>query len=125
MLVNRAHTLILQARLAISLAWVAGYVNVVAVMTCGFVVSHLTGNASALGRELVMSQWNGAALVAVLLLAFFAGAFVSGFAIELGRQRNWSSIYVLPAAIELALLVAFAVGVRRHDPAAPEAGATL
>ena len=125
MLANRAHTLILQARLAISLAWVAGYVNVVAVMTCGFVVSHLTGNASALGRELVMSQWNAAALVAVLLLAFFAGAFVSGFAIELGRQRNWSSIYVLPAAVELALLVAFAVGVRRHDPSAPEAGATL
>jgi len=125
MLANRAHTLILQARLAISLAWVAGYVNVVAVMTCGFVVSHLTGNASTLGRELILSQWSAAALMAVLLLAFFVGAFVSGFAIELGRQRNWSSIYVLPAAIELVLLTAFAIGVRRHDPSAPEAGATL
>ena len=125
MLANRAHTLILQARLAISLAWVAGYVNVVAVMTCGFVVSHVTGNASTLGRELILSQWSAAALMAVLLLAFFVGAFVSGFAIELGRQRNWSSIYVLPAAIELLLLTAFAIGVRRHDPSAPEAGATL
>ncbi len=125
MLVNRAHTFILQARLAISLAWVAGYVNLVALVTCGFVVSHLTGNASALGGELARAEWNPALLTAVLLCAFFVGAFVSGFAIEVGRQRNWSSIYVLPAAIELILLTAFAIGVRRHDPSAPEHGATL
>lgn len=125
MLVNRAHTFILQARLAISLAWVAGYVNVVAFMTCGYMVSHMTGHGTTLGRELAQGGWSAALLVAVLLAAFFAGAFVSGFAIELGRQRNWASIYVLPAAIELLLLTVFAFGVRWHDPATPEHGRTL
>lgn len=125
MIVDRAHSFILQARLAISLAWVAGYVNVVALLTCGFVVSHITGNATTLGSDLAQARWSAALLMAVLLLAFFVGAFISGFAIEFARQRNWASIYVMPAALELALLSAFAIGVRLHDPSSPEHGTTL
>lgn len=125
MLVNRAHTFILQARLAISLAWVAGYVNVVALVTCGTMVSHLTGHGTTLGRELVDGAWWAAALTAALFAAFFGGAFASGFAIELARQRGWSSIYVLPAALELLLLAAFTLGVRLHDPSQIEHGARL
>jgi uncharacterized membrane protein YoaK (UPF0700 family) len=125
MFAHRAHTFILQARLAISLAWVAGYVNLVALVTCGTMVSHLTGHGTMLGRELVDLSWWPAALTAVLFAAFFGGAFLSGFAVELGRQRNWASLYVLPAAIELVLLAVFAVGVRLHDPSAVEHGAAL
>lgn len=125
MLVNRAHTFILQARLAISLSWVAGFVNVIALITCGHMVSHLTGSATMLGREAVAAQWQTVGLMAALLGVFFIGAFVSGFAIEIGRQRNWASIYVLPAAIELLLLAAFATGVKWHDPSATEHGTTM
>lgn len=125
MLVNRAHTFILQSRLVISLAWVAGFVNVVALFTCGQVVSHMTGNATTLGSSIARSEWSLAALVSALLAAFFAGAFASGFAIELGRQRNWASIYVLPAMLEIGLLAIFAVGVQQHDVASPEHGARL
>jgi hypothetical protein len=42
MLVTRAHSFILQARLAISLALVAGYTNVVAIVTCGVVAVSYT-----------------------------------------------------------------------------------
>jgi uncharacterized membrane protein YoaK (UPF0700 family) len=125
MFVHRAHTFILQARLAISLAWVAGYVNLVALVTCGTMVSHLTGHGTALGRELVGLSWWPAALTSALFAAFFGGAFLSGFAVELGRRRGWPSLYVLPAALELALLVVFAVGVGLHDPSAVEHGAAL
>jgi len=125
MLAGRAHSFILQARLAISLAWVAGYVNVVALATCGYVVSHVTGNATSLGADLAGGSWELAALMGALLGAFFVGACLSGFAVELGRQRDWASIYVLPAAIELVLLAGFAVGVRLHDPSEPEHGAAL
>ena len=125
MLANRAHSLIVQSRLAISLAWVAGYVNTAAVLTCGVVTSHLTGHASNLGRDVAIRAWGDAALMAVLIGSFFMGALISGFALEIGRQRGWASIYVLPAAIELVLLGVFAVGVRMHDTAAPEVGGTL
>ncbi|MEY3144190.1 MAG: hypothetical protein RLY21_2683 [Planctomycetota bacterium] len=125
MLANRAHSIIVQSRLAISLAWVAGYVNTAAVLTCGVVTSHLTGHASNLGRDVALRAWSDAALMAALIGSFFLGALISGFALELGRQRGWVSIYVLPAAIEFVLLAAFAVGVRMHDTATPEVGGTL
>ena len=125
MLAGRAHSLLVQSRLAISLAWVAGFVNIVAVLTCGVVTSHVTGHASALGRDLADRAWGSAALMAAILGAFFLGALVSGFALELGRQRGWNSIYVLPAGIELVLLLVFAVGVRLHEGATPELGGRL
>lgn len=125
MLVIRAHSFILQARLAISLALVAGYTNVVAILTCGVVVSHMTGHAANLGREVVEGKFAAAALLATILVAFFVGAFISGLATEAGRLRGWSSIYVLPAAIEIALLCAFAVGVELHNPIAEEFGNRL
>lgn len=125
MLANRAHSLIVQSRLAMSLAWIAGYVNTAAVLTCGVVTSHVTGHASNLGRDVAQRAWTDAALMAALIGAFFVGALISGFALEVGRQRGWASIYVLPAAIELVLLAGFAVGVRLHDTTATEAGGTL
>ena len=92
MLANRAHSLIVRSRLAISLAWVAGYVNTAAVLTCGVVTSHLTGHASNLGRDVALRAWGDAALMAALIGSFFMGALISGFALELGRLRGWASI---------------------------------
>jgi uncharacterized membrane protein YoaK (UPF0700 family) len=100
-------------------------VNTSAVLTCGVVTSHVTGHASNLGRDVAQRAWSDAALVAALTAAFFVGAFISGLALEFGRRRGWASIYVLPAAIELALLGVFAAGVRLHDAAVTEAGGTL
>lgn len=105
----RAHSFLLQSRLAISLAWVAGFVNVVAVMVCGTVVSHVTGHASLLGKSVGDGVWHAVLVPSVLLAAFFLGAIVSGLAIEFGRQRGWASMYVLPASLELVLLMAFAL----------------
>jgi uncharacterized membrane protein YoaK (UPF0700 family)/anti-anti-sigma regulatory factor len=103
----RAHSFLLQARLAISLAWVAGFVNVVAVIVCGTVVSHVTGHASQVGRNIGEATWQAALVPAALIAAFFVGALASGFAIEFGRQRGWASVYVLPASMELVLLATF------------------
>lgn len=123
MIAARAHSFVLQARLAISLAAVAGYANVVAFLVCGVVVSHVTGHATHFGRDLAQGQWNALAFLLALLVAFFMGAFLSGLSTEIGRRRGWASIYVLPAAIEICLLVMFAIAVRMHDPDALGPGA--
>jgi len=125
MLATRANLIFVQSRLAVSLAWVAGYVNASAVLTCGVVTSHVTGHASTLGKDVAERSWTDAAFMVALIGAFFAGAMVSGFALEFGRRRRWRSIYVLPAAIEVLLLAAFAVGVRMHDTVEFEVGGTL
>jgi uncharacterized membrane protein YoaK (UPF0700 family)/anti-anti-sigma regulatory factor len=125
MFIAQAHSFMQQARLAITLAWVAGYTNVLSILTCGHVTSHASGTTSDLGQWVVRGTWDKAGFACFLLVSFFLGAMVSGGAIELGRRRTWESIYVLPMAIEAALLALFAVGVELHDAARVESGWAL
>lgn len=117
MFVAQAHSFTQQARLAITLAWVAGYTNVVSILACGHVTSHVSGTTSDLGHHLVEAlrgrgtSWGVVGFGAYLLVTFLVGAIVSGVSTELGRRKNWESIYVLPVAIQAALLAAFALGV--------------
>jgi uncharacterized membrane protein YoaK (UPF0700 family) len=107
--VRQAHSFAQQARLAITLAWIAGYTNIATIIICGTVTSHVSGTTSNLGRDLAEMKWTLAIEATGLLLAFFAGAMLSGFTTELGRRRGWESIYVLPMAIEALLLAAFSI----------------
>jgi uncharacterized membrane protein YoaK (UPF0700 family) len=124
-LVAQAHSFAQQARLAVTLAWVAGYTNILTLLTCAVVTSHVSGSASNLGFDLANGSWRLAAYAAFLLLTFFSGAVLSGLTTELGRRRAWESIYVLPMTIEAALLAAFALGVHLHDHNVPETGPAL
>src|SRR3954468_19634408 len=111
MFVSQAHSFKQQARLAITLAWVAGYTNIVAVLTCGTVISHASGTTSNLGHHIGTGEWHVAGYAFFLITTFFLGAAVSGFFTELGRRRGWESIYVLPMVAETVLLAIFAVGI--------------
>lgn len=110
MFVAQAHSFVQQARLAITLAWVAGYTNIVTIITCGEVTSHVSGTASNLGRDVAAGSWHLAGFCAFLLTTFLVGAMVSGFLTEVGRRRGWDSIYVLPMVAEALLLTGFAIG---------------
>ncbi len=109
MFVAQAHSFTQQARLAITLAWIAGYTNIVSILACGTVTSHVSGTTSNLGRDVAEGKWTLAAEALGILGAFFCGALLSGFTTELGRRRGWESIYVLPMAIEAFLLAMFAI----------------
>lgn len=116
MFIAQAHSFTQQARLAITLAWVAGYTNIIAFIACGTVTSHVTGNASNLGRHVVEGNWWSAAFMLFVLLSFFAGACISAILTEAGWRRGSESIYVLPTMVEAGLLAAFAVGLELHEP---------
>lgn len=111
MLSHKAHSFTQQARLAITLAWVAGYTNLVTILTCGTPTSHVTGIASQLGRDVAERSWPQAATACFLLGAFFLGACISGISTELGRRRRWESIYVIPVGIQAIMLACFSTGV--------------
>ncbi len=125
MFIVQAHSLAQQSRLAITLAWVAGYTNILAFLTCGHVISHVSGTTSDLGGAVATGTWGVAAFLLYLLATFFVGAAVSGFATEFGRRRGWESIYVLPMAIEALLLALFALGVELHEVGTVERGLSL
>lgn len=109
MFVSQAHSFKQQARLAITLAWVGGYVNIATVLSCGTVSSHMSGITSEVGREIVNGAWGLAGFALFLLGSFFVGAIVSGACTETGRRRGWESIYVLPIVVETVLLGIFAI----------------
>jgi uncharacterized membrane protein YoaK (UPF0700 family)/anti-anti-sigma regulatory factor len=123
--VAQAHSFTQQARLAITLAWVAGYTNIIAVLTCGHVVSHVSGTTSDLGRGVANGTWNLAGFALYLLATFLVGAAASGLTTELARRRGWESIYVLPMAIEALLLSGFAFGVELIEDGTPARGMWL
>jgi uncharacterized membrane protein YoaK (UPF0700 family) len=109
MFVHQAHSFTAHARLAITLSWVAGYTNVLTLLTCGQATSHVSGTVSQLGLDAGAGIWGPAAYLAALLGVFVAGAALSGFLTELARQRRWASIYVRPMMVEALVLAAFAL----------------
>lgn len=109
MFVSQAHSFRQQARLAITLSWIAGYTNIVTLLVCGQATSHMSGTTSQLGRDAAEMHWGAAGYLLGLLGVFFCGAAFSGFLTETGRRRGWASIYVLPMAVEALVLVLFAI----------------
>jgi uncharacterized membrane protein YoaK (UPF0700 family) len=106
---GQAHSFRQQARLAISLSWIAGYTNALTVLTCSQVTSHMTGTVSELGVDLARGEWSRAGYLGGLVAMFLCGAFASGVMTEYGRVRRHPSIYVLPMVVEALLLAVFAL----------------
>lgn len=125
MLVAQAHSFTQQARLAITLAWIAGYTNVVTFLTCNTNTSHVTGTVSRWGVSIVEGTWSLTIFATFLLMTFFLGALASGFCTETGRRRGWESIYVLPMAMQALLLASFAAGIELQGHQKVEAGPIL
>ncbi len=116
MLVSHAHSFRQQARLAVTLAWIAGYTNILTLLACGSFTSHVTGTTSTFGRELFNGGWATAGFALFLITCFFTAAGISGFCTEIGTKRGWESIFVLLIVIETALLGAFAILLERSAP---------
>jgi uncharacterized membrane protein YoaK (UPF0700 family) len=125
MLVAQAHTFTQKARLAVTLAWVAGYVNLVCIVVCGKGVSHVTGTLTAFGKDISDSDWEPLIVSGWLLWWFFAGAFASGVATAVARAREWKSAYALPIAAEAGALLGFAITIWVAGASQQEGGVHL
>ncbi len=105
-----AYTLRRKARLAVSLAWIGGFVDAV-----GFVVvfkiftSHMTGNTALLGAGLGHGDWSSVGRLGFPIAMFFAGAFLSGLLTVGGGRIGIKSTYALALSFEVVLLSVFGV----------------
>src|SRR5690348_12448443 len=111
MLSARAYSFRQKSRLAISLSWVGGYTNVVVFLTCGTVISHVTGTTTYLGRDLVDHAWAAAGFGAFLWVTFLLGAISSALMTETAKRRGMASKYIPPITVEAALLIVVALCV--------------
>src|SRR5437868_5480522 len=111
MLSAKAYSFRQKSKLAISLSWVGGFTNVIALMACHSMVSHMTGTTTWLGQALVIGDWGAAGLLGFVVAMFFTGAALSSLMTESARRRGVASKYMLPLVVEAFLLMAFALGV--------------
>src|SRR5580693_9150224 len=110
MLSAEAYSFRHKSRLAISLSWVAGFTNVIMVITAGQVVSHQTGNTTHFGSAIggLFLNEPRAAVDALyfgfLLAAFLLGAISSAFMTEGARRAGKSSKYILSILLATLLI---------------------
>src|SRR3954469_10773758 len=104
MLSAQAYSFRQKSKLAISLSWVGGYTNAVALMACHTTVSHVTGNTTWFGQAAMARDVKGTVFLGVMIVAFFTGAALSALMTEGARRRGWRSKYILPMVVEAILL---------------------
>ena len=112
MLSAQAYSFRQKSKLAISLGWVGGYVNVVAFLGCHTMVSHVTGSTTWLGEAVVHRHWGVGLFMGLILGTFWLGAVLSALMTEGARRMGWRSKYILPLAFEAVLLGALAFGLQ-------------
>lgn len=89
------------------LAFVGGFVNSAGFVLIGSFTSHVTGNVGRLANDLAYGQYDAAAAVLPMLLAFFGGAFVASMVVESGVFGRTANAYGVALLGEAALLVLF------------------
>ena len=88
MLSSTAHTLQQKARLAVSLAWIGGFVDAVGLMVIRSFSSNMTGNTAQFGARFADRSWETAFSYAYLIAMFIVGATLSGLLTIGGRRRG-------------------------------------
>jgi uncharacterized membrane protein YoaK (UPF0700 family) len=109
MLSATAYSFHQKSKLAISLSWVGGFTNVVALISCHATVSHMTGATTSFGEALAGGRFLAGAMFGFIVLSFFVGACLSGIMTEGARRRGVRSKYILPMLSEAILLLMFMV----------------
>ena len=113
MLSAQSYSFTQNTRLAVSLSWIGGYTNVVTFLTCGHVVSHMTGNTTIVGLSVAQGHWANARYFGFAILMFIIGAMTSAVITETTRRRGMLSNYILPMALEAVLLGLFGITMTR------------
>jgi uncharacterized membrane protein YoaK (UPF0700 family) len=89
------------------LAFVAGFVNSVGFILIGRFTSHVTGVVGAFGIQLSGGDLPSALTTLLLVVNFFAGAFVASLLLETSRFGRTSAAYGTALLVEAAVLAAF------------------
>ncbi len=81
------------------LAFQAGYINTFGFLTSGRYVSHVTGLSTQIGHSLVSDEFIGVVQLLSFVIAFIAGAFVSGLFTSARQDQKKVPRFALSAAL--------------------------
>lgn len=99
-----------KAGVAVALTFIAGYVDALGWLALDRVfTAQMSGNLMLLAVHIVANERGHMSLQADAIIAFFVGLVVSGSVIEIGMRRQAHRIFVAALAVELVLLLCFAL----------------
>ena len=104
---DRQRSVQANARLGMTLAFVAGAANAGGFLAVGQYTSHMTGVVSSVADSLVLGNLGLALAGLAALGAFMSGAMCTAVVVNWGLRRDLHSAYGLPLLIEALLLLVF------------------
>ena len=102
------------AKLAALLSLTAGFINAAGFLAFAVLTTNVTGYAALFAETIAEKQWQNARVIALWMLLFLMGAFLSSLWITLiGRNKRYS--YTIPILIEIAILVLVALNAKSFN----------
>ena len=104
--IRRTH--IHNVRLATLLSLTAGLVNAEGFLGFSILTTNVTGHAALFAEKVSLEDWTTSGVIALWMLLFLGGAFISSFIIDsIGRDQRYS--YLIPILLELGILLTVAM----------------
>jgi uncharacterized membrane protein YoaK (UPF0700 family) len=101
-------------RLATLLGMTAGFVNAEGYLAFSILTTNVTGHAALFAERVAFQDWATAQVIALWMVLFLAGAFVSTFTLSLsGYNQRYS--YSVPIMFEIFILAFSALYGGRYD----------
>jgi uncharacterized membrane protein YoaK (UPF0700 family) len=101
-------------KLASLLCLTAGFVNAAGFLAFSVLTTNVTGHAALFAERLALQDWETARVVALWMLLFLGGAFISSLVVStMGRNQRFS--YVIPLLIETLILTMVALLGFKYD----------
>ncbi|MCX2483792.1 YoaK family protein [Pedobacter sp. MR2016-24] len=101
-------------RLATLLGLTAGMVNAEGFLGFSILTTNVTGHAALFAEKISLQDWHSSIAVALWMLLFFAGAFLTSLILSVtGNNRRFS--YFIPIIIEISILLFSALCGSKYD----------
>jgi len=91
-------------RLASTLSFIAGIVNIAGVLSVATLTTNVTGHFAFFAEEIALKNYSKAITIIVYILFFLFGAFISNFLVEIVTTRKPTIAHAFPMLLEIVIL---------------------
>jgi uncharacterized membrane protein YoaK (UPF0700 family) len=92
-------------RLASTLSFIAGIVNIAGVLSVATLTTNVTGHFAFFAEEIVLKNYSKAITILIYILFFLFGAFTSNFLVEIASLKKPRIAHAFPMLLEVIILV--------------------
>ncbi|WP_298394138.1 YoaK family protein [Flavobacterium sp.] len=91
-------------RLASTLSFIAGIVNIAGVLSVATLTTNVTGHFAFFAEEIALKNYSKAITILIYIFFFLFGAFTSNFIVEITSIKKPRIAHTLPMLLEIVLL---------------------